>query len=158
MLKNSLVAEETDEHVSPRTVNNGHGVICRVQGPFEPHPVRLIPAERNRATEAYGAVRFAPPVARIVAVGGHPYLPFMSAVVWVSERNEIVAAVESDNYDVGRDVLVRIWGLHSAGINRAVALKRHGRGSAGFANFGAWDGMPLAGVILFPLDRPCEEQ
>jgi hypothetical protein len=125
-----------------------------VNGPFQSHPLWLIPNERSRATKKCPALRLAPREAQIVAVGSHPYLPFMSAAVWISERNEIIAGAMSDHADIGREVLIRIWSLDAPGINRAAIFRAQDEQSVAVTQFGPWDGRAVGGVILIPLCLP----
>lgn len=118
-------------------------------------PLWLISAERNRATEGF-PLHLAPGNARIVGVGAHDVLP-MKAVVFVSEENQISVAIESDVFDLGREVLIRIWTLDSPGINRTARFEQGNDGIVATAQFGLWDGLPLSGVTLFPLSKAGEE-
>ncbi len=130
--------------------------LLSISRPFRnSKPLWLISAERNRATEGF-PLHLAPGNARIVGAGAHDVLP-MKAVVWVSRENQISVAVESDAFDLGRAVLVRIWTLDSPGINRAARFEQGNGGIVATAQFGSWDGLPLSGVTLFPLSKAGEE-
>lgn len=126
-----------------------------IYGPFQSHALRLMPAQRCRATEGY-PLYLAPDTARIVAVGSLNHQPW-AAVAWVSDQNEVFAAVESDRFDLGREVLIRIWTSETSGINRAAVFQPWKRGSVAVATFGPWNGLPVAGVALFPLGKAGDE-
>jgi hypothetical protein len=121
-------------------------------------PISLLPAERNRATEAYPAVGLAPSGARIVAVGQHNVIRCMTAAAWVIDIDrKLFAGVESDKFELGREVLVRLYTLDTPGINRAATFEPLDGRAVALAEFGLWDGKPVGGIVLFALMKPGEE-
>ena len=120
-------------------------------------PIWLIPAARNESTEAFGPLWVAPRGARIVAVGRHNFLP-ITAIAWISDRNEIVAAIEGDRTQAGHSVLIRVWTRESSITCRVAVFEAQGERAVARAVLGAWDGVPVAGLTLVSLIAEGEEQ
>jgi hypothetical protein len=97
------------------------------------------------------------PAGRVVAVGRHNFLP-IAAVAWISDRNEIVAAVVGNSAEVGHSVLIRVWTKDSRIICRASVFEAQGDRAVATAVLGAWDGLPVTGLTLLSVIAEGEEQ
>ena len=124
---------------------------------YERPSFSLIPAGRNRATEAFGPLWLAPPAARIVAVGRHNFLP-IAAVAWISDTNQIVVAVDADRSEVGCSVLIRVWSRYRGLATRSAVFERSGSRALATVAMGEWDGLPVAGLAIVSLIAEGEEK
>jgi len=110
------------------------------------HSIYLMPAARNRATEAFAPLWLAPPAARVVAVGRHEFLD-VSAVAWINDCNEIEVAVDADMIESGRTVLMRVYTRESDSLCRAAVFEARGARAVATAVLTTWNGLPVAGFL-----------
>jgi len=95
---------------------------------------------------------------KVLAVGRHDVLRDIEAVAWVSQDNEVIVTAFAPVVEVGREILVRTWSARKEAASRSARFKRRGESAIATANFGVWDGDATAGIALFALNRPGEEQ
>lgn len=110
------------------------------------HSIYLMPAARNRATEAFAPLWLAPPAARVVAVGRHEFLD-ASAAAWINDRNEIEVALDADIIETGRAVLMRVYTRETEIVCGAAVFEARGARAVAAAVLTTWNGLPVAGFL-----------
>jgi hypothetical protein len=120
-------------------------------------PLRLLSAERCRATEQGYPLYLAPPQASILAVGAASNsLSPLSAVAWASQSG-IVVAIEGRVAEAGRTVRVHVWTVERGLTQRTVKFHRQADRAIAIAEFCVASGSPISGLAFLSLHAPGEE-